>query len=200
MARRSGRGGYVAISAGSPTAVPDATVWAASTTYVLDNVVQVTTGADTSVAVCVLPHESTAGGLTAAADGAIAGTDAANWEAVETGTLVALRNWTFDISEQTETETYVRESEDRTVGTSVTTTGQIVVADNDEDGFDEAQRALTISNQFTMRLFPKGQASGRPVWTGTARITGESGAFSTTTQERTFAFAIQGSWTRTRQA
>ena len=180
--------------------MPAAKVWAAGTAYKLDDVVQVTTGGATSHARCVLPHQSKAAGLTAAAGGALEGADAANWRSIEQGTLVALRNWSYQISETTEQETYVIEGQDRTIGTNEATTGQIVVADDDGDGADLAQRALEVGNEFTLKLYPKGLGSGQPMWTGTARITEESGAFSTSVLERTFAFGIQGAWTRSRQA
>ena len=198
--RTNGRGGFAAISAGSPTAVPDPPDWATATAYGLDDLVKVETGGETSYARCVLAHNSAANGLTAAANGALAGADSANWRAIQQGTLVALRNWSFQTTETTEQETYCIEEEDRTVGTNKSTTGQLVVADDDEDGADVAQRALEVSNEFTLKLYPKGLGSGKPMWTGTARITEESGQFSTLVQERTFAFGIQGSWTRTRQA
>lgn len=197
--RENGRGGQLAISAGNPTAVPTPDAWAASTAYKLDQVVTVGSGADATQALCILAHTAGASGLTASS-GVLSGDDAPNWMAIEDGTLVALTNWTYDTSEQTTPETLVIEDQDRVVGTTTTTTGQIVVQDDDEDGFDEAQRALVVSNQFTMKLYPKGIGSGKSVFTGTARITGESGGFSTDTLARTFAFAIQGNWTRTLQA
>ena len=212
MARTSGRGGMVAISGGSPTAVPEPADHEDNHAYVLDEIVKVTTSSNTSYAVCVINHTSAASdGITAGANGAIAGADAANWRVMPQGNLSALRNWSFDTSETTSQESYVNETEDRTVGTTVATTGQIVVADNDEDGFDVAQRALTVGNQFTLRLYPRPAGphetpktylpkTGDAVFTGVARITGESGAFATNVQERTFAFAIQGSWTRSRVA
>lgn len=198
--RVNGRGGYASISGGSPTAVPEPPMWATGKAYKLDDVVKITTSSNTSYARCVLPHNSAASGLTAAADGAIAGADTSKWRSIEQGTLVALRNWSYQTSETTETETYCIESEDRTVGTSVTTTGQLVVADDDADGADVAQRALEVGNEFVLSLFPKGTGTGLPQWTGTARITEESGAFATSVLERTFAFSVQGSWTRSRQA
>ena len=198
--RVNGRGGFAAISGGSPTAVPEAKAWATGTAYGLDDVVQVTTGGNTSFARCVLPHQSKANGLTAAAGGGIEGTDSANWRSIAEGTLVALRNWSYSTSETTEQETYVIENEDRTVGTSKSTTGQIVVADDDGDGADVAQRALEVGNEFTLKLYPKGLGAGKPQWSGTARITEESGQFSTSVLERTFAFGVQGAWTRSRQA
>ena len=197
--RTSGRGGYAAISAGDPTAVPAPPAWAAATTYKLDQVVSVGSGAATVQAQCVLPHTAAATGLSVAA-GVLSGADASNWRLVPTGALVSLRNWTYDSSEATTTETYVNEMSDRTVGTTLTTTGQLVVADNDEDGFDVAQRALKVQNEFALKLYPKGIASGNPMYAGTARITSESSGFSTSVQERTFAFAIQGDWVRSRQA
>lgn len=198
--RVNGRGGFAAISAGSPTAVPAPKAWAAQTTYKLDDVVRVTTGNDKSDARCVLPHEAAANGLTAGSDGVIAGPDATNWKAIQAGTLVALRNWSFEVREETTAETYVIESADRTVATTTNATGQLVVADDDADGADVAQRALAVGNEFTLKLYPKGVGTGLPQWTGTARITQESGAFATSTLERTFAFAVQGAWTRARQA
>lgn len=198
--RKNGRGGVAAISAGSPTAVPEPKVWATGTSYKLDDVVKIVTGGNTSYARCVLPHAASANGLTAAADGVIGGNDSGNWKAIPQGTLVALRNWTFETAETTQTETYVIEDEDRTIGTQVATTGELVVADDDADGADVAQRALAVGNQFTLKLYPKGVGSGLPVYSGTARITRESGAFSTETQERRFSFGVQGSWTRARQA
>ena len=198
--RVNGRGGYASITGGSPTAVPEPAVWTQGEPYTLDDVVKVTTNAKTSYARCVLPHTAAAAGLTAGAAGAIAGADAAKWKEIEQGTLVALRNWSYQTSEATETETYVIEAADRTVGTSVTTTGQLVVADDDADGADVAQQALAVGNEFALKLYPKGKGTGLPQWTGTARITEESGAFATNVLERTFAFSIQGAWTRTRQA
>ena len=210
--RTNGRGGMVAISAGSPTAVPDLPDHADGAPYVLDQQVKVTTGANTSYAICVLNHTSAAAdGLTAAVNGGIAGDDVANWRPMVKGNLAGLRNWSYDRQETTSEEGYVNETEDRTVGTAIRTTGQIVVAENDEEGYDTAQRALEVGNQFTMRLYtrPAGPhetpatylpKTGDVYWEGLARITSESGAFSTNVQERTFAFGIQGRWTRNRVA
>ena len=111
--------------------------------------------------------------------------------------LAALRNWSFQTTEQ---ETYCIEAEDRAVGTNKSTTGQLVVADDDADGADVAQRALAVGNEFALKLYPKGLGSGKPMWSGTARITEEGGGFATSVLERTFAFSVQGPWTRTRQA
>lgn len=198
--RTNGRGGFAAISAGSPTAVPDPPDWDDGGAYKLDDLVKITTAVDTSYARCVLSHNAQAGGLTAAADGAIEGTQASNWRSIQQGALAALRNWSFSTTETTEQETYVVEEQDRIVGTLKTTSGQLVVADDDADGADVAQRALEVGNEFTLKLYPKGLGSGKPMWSGTARITREDGGFATSVLERTFAFGIQGAWTRTRQA
>ena len=198
MARTSGRGGYAVISGGDPTALTAPPAWAASTDYVIDNEVTIGAGADLRTVQCVTAHSSAALGLVNTA-GVLSGPQLANWREVPNGALIALRNWSFSTTESTEEEDYVNESTSRTVGTSIATTGQLVVADNDEDGFDIAQRALIVQNQVTLELYTKGIGTGRPKYTGTARFTGESSAYSTTTQERTFDFGIQGSWVRTRQ-
>ena len=197
--RVNGRGGYAAISAGNPTAVTAPPDWAATEEYQLDQVVSAGAGAMKVEAQCIIAHTAAASGLTVTS-GSLSGPDASNWRQVPTGALTALRNWSFDISESTEAITYVNEQSDRDVGTTITTTGQLVVADDDEDGYDVARRALETGNTFTMKLYPKGVATGRPVRTGATRITGESGAFSTSLQERTFAFSVQGKYTRTYQA
>ena len=199
--RRNGNGGQLALSGGDPTAVADPPDWAAATDYVLDNVVTVGSGNTAVQARCVLGHTATSTGLSVTA-GVLGGADAGNWRLIQKGSLVALRNWSFDQSETETTIGYVIETDaegDRTVGTAVSVSGQIVVADNDEEGFDVAQRALTLGNRLTANLYPKGVGTGRPVWTGSMRIGPESGAYSTEVQERTFAFSATN-WVRTRQA
>ena len=199
MARRKGRGGQAAISGGSPTAVTAPSDWAASTEYERGDVVTVGSGGDAVQARCVLNHMSAASGL-AVTGGALSGTQSDNWRLIQDGALIALRNWSYSTTEQTTQETYVIDQEDETVGTQLGTTGQLVVADDDEDGRDVAQRALAVGNEVTLRLYTEGVGSGRPQYTGVARFTQEDGAFSTAVNERTFNFSIQGSWTRSRQA
>ena len=198
--RTNGRGGFATISDGAPTVVPEPDGWGATKEYDLDDVVRVTTGNHKVDAICVIKHTSAASGLSATAVGGLEGADKGNWKAIPIGTLVALRNWSYEVRAETATETYVLDSTDRTVTTQVVTTGQLVVADDDADGADVAQRALAVGNQFNLTLFPKGKEAGKPQWSGKARITQESGAFSTNTLERTFAFTVDGAWTRTRQA
>ena len=197
MARRNGRGGYVAISGGSPTAVEAPADWAASTQYSLDDVVSVGSGADRIEALCVLGHESTASGLSESS-GDLDGADKANWVKVENGAVTALQNWSFSTTEETATQTFTIESEDRTVGTQIVTTGQLVFAD--DDGKDVAQKAIALGNTVTLTLYPKGVGAGLPQYRGSARFTQDDAAFSTEMQQRTVNFAIQGSWTRSDQA
>ena len=201
MARTSGRGGYARITGGSPTAVAEPAAWAASTDYVRDNVVKVTTSTHEAYALCIRPHNSSASGLEADANGLDRSSpDIANWREIDQGTITALRSWSFTTSETTENEDYVIESASRTVGTQLTTTVELDFADDSGPGQDVVQNAIVTGNEFQLELYPKGKGEGLPMYSGTARVGGDAGAFSTSTQTRTPTLNIQGAWTRTVQS
>ena len=74
----NGRNGFVAISAGNPTAVPTPDAWAATTAYRLDQVVTVGTGADEVQARCILAHTSGSGAALTSSGGTLGGDDSDN--------------------------------------------------------------------------------------------------------------------------
>ena len=194
--RVNGRGGMVAITSGNPTAVPNPPAWAAAEDYVLDDLVTVGSGTSAREALCVNGHTSTSTGLSVTS-GALSGADADNWKLVAVGTITALRNWSYSTTETTEQETYVVDDADRTVGTTLATTGTLEYADDDAE--DVAQQAIRVGNEVALTLYPKGLGTGRPEISGTVRFTQVDSAFSTSVLVKTVNFAVQGAWTESDQ-
>ena len=204
MSRTSGRGGFIAISGGSPVAVPSPAAWKTTATdYVLDDIVTVGTGNDAVQAICIENHKSTATNGLTVSSGELSGADADKWDLLnEDGELTALTEWSFDDGSETGTQGFVRELRDRTIPGADTVTGTLVVA---EDQFrDVAQQALKKRNTFTMTLYPASRkdASGdalpagekRTYFEGVVLVTSVAMAYSNELQVRTINWSAQGEW------
>ena len=195
MAVQSGKGGIV-IWESTGTEAADYATWATATAYGLDDEVTTGTGAGTRYFRALQSHTSASDNQPPTGATAVTGIPAENWKEVQRGEISALSTWS--LSEQGETVTFQVLDEDnaRTLASTVTATGQLVVG---YEPNDVAQAAMQVGATGVMEIRPRGTASKGPKFRFNANITSRAMNGEQAPQTLTIAYGVSGSIDRAEQ-
>lgn len=197
MAVQSGKGGIV-IWESSATEAGDYTAWATSTAYGIDDEVTTGSGATTRFFRALQDHTSSntnqppTGAGTPLPAGAMG-----IWREVARGQISALSTWSLDEQSETATFSVLDEDTARTLSTTTTATGQIVVG---YEPNDIVQQAMTVGSTGVMEIRQRGTGSGNPRLRFNANITSRNEAGEDSPQVLTIGFGVSGSIDRSNQA
>ena len=198
MAIQTGRGGIV-IFESSATEPGDYSAWADATAYGIDD--EVTTGSGASIRYFRALQDHTSASATNApptgAGQAFQAQAGQFWREIVRGQMSALSTWSLDENAESRTFPVLDENVARTLSSTVTATGQLVVG---YEPNDIVQAALTAGATGVMEIRPRGTGSGNPSLRFNATITSRSEGGGEEAQVLTIGYGVSGTINRSNQA